>query len=100
MDASFYTYLINSMNELIRHGYSVTNSESQMNVYVRARYVDSPDINGDGKVNLQDLFILAKAYGSKPGAPNWNPKADIDGNGIVGLSDLVALTQYYGQPFP
>jgi hypothetical protein len=100
MDASFYTYLTNSMNELIRHGYSVTNSESQMNVYVRARYVNSPDINGDGKVNLQDLFILAKAYGSKPSAPNWNPKADIDGNGIVGLSDLVALVQYYGQPFP
>ena len=55
------------------------------------------DISGDGSVNLQDLVLLAKAYGSKPGEPNWNPKADIDGNGTVGLSDLVILAKNYGK---
>lgn len=55
------------------------------------------DINGDGSVNLQDLVLLAKAYGSKPGEPNWNPKADLDGNGTVGLSDLVILAKNYGK---
>jgi hypothetical protein len=55
------------------------------------------DINMDGTVNLQDLVLLAKAYGSKPGAPNWNPKADLDGNGAVGLSDLVLLAKNYGK---
>jgi hypothetical protein len=58
------------------------------------------DINGDFKVGLPDLVLLAQAYGSKPGDPNWNPNADIDGNGIVGLSDLVALAQHYGQHYP
>jgi hypothetical protein len=41
--------------------------------------------------------LLAKAYGSKPGEPNWNPKADLDGNGTVGLSDLVILAKNYGK---
>ena len=55
------------------------------------------DVNGDFKVSLGDLVILAKAYGSKPGNPNWNSTADIDGNGVVGLSDLVILASNYGE---
>jgi hypothetical protein len=58
------------------------------------------DINGDFKVDLSDLVILAQAYGSKPGDSNWNPNADIDGNGVVGLSDLVILAQNYGRQSP
>jgi parallel beta-helix repeat protein len=58
------------------------------------------DVNGDGKVNLEDLVTLAMAYGSKVGDTNWNSNADIDGNGIVGLSDLVILAQHYGQHYP
>jgi peptidoglycan/xylan/chitin deacetylase (PgdA/CDA1 family)/PKD repeat protein len=54
------------------------------------------DINNDGKVSLQDLIILAKAYGSKPGDPNWNPKADLDGNGIVNIIDLTIMAREYG----
>jgi hypothetical protein len=55
------------------------------------------DINGDFKVNLQDLVLLARAYDSKPDSANWNPNADIDDNGMVNLSDLVALSQHYEQ---
>jgi outer membrane protein assembly factor BamB len=58
------------------------------------------DLNGDFKVNLQDLVILASAYGSVPSAPNWNPNADIKGNGVVSLSDLVIVAQHYGQHYP
>ena len=58
------------------------------------------DINGDGKVGLDDLVILASAYGSRPGDAKWNPSADLDGNGVVGLSDLVILTNHYGQHIP
>jgi hypothetical protein len=54
------------------------------------------DINGDGIVNIDDLYILAQTYGSRQGNPNWNPNADIDDNGIVGLSDLVVLAKNYG----
>jgi hypothetical protein len=58
------------------------------------------DVNGDYAVNLVDLVVLAKAYGSKPGDTNWNPNANIHGNGLVGLLDLVILTKHYGQHYP
>jgi parallel beta-helix repeat protein len=60
----------------------------------------SGDLNGDFKVSLADLVILAQAYGSKLGDSNWNPNADVDGNSVVGLSDLVILANHYGQQFP
>jgi uncharacterized protein (DUF2141 family) len=55
------------------------------------------DLNGDFKVNLQDLAILAQAYGSKPDSANWNPNADIEDSGTVGLADLAVLAAHYGQ---
>jgi hypothetical protein len=58
------------------------------------------DINGDYKVSLSDLVILANAYGSKPDDAKWNCNADIDNNGIVGLSDLVIMANHYGQHYP
>jgi hypothetical protein len=59
----------------------------------------SGDLNGDGKVGLQDLTLLAMAYGAKPGDLKWNLRADIDGTGIVGLSDLTWLASSYGQVY-
>jgi hypothetical protein len=59
------------------------------------------DLNGDGKVGLDDLVLLANAYGSKPGDPNWNPSADIaPPYGIIGLTDLVTVATHYGQHYP
>jgi len=60
----------------------------------------SGDVDGNFKVQLADLVILAKAYGSRPGDTGWNSNADIDGNSVVGLSDLVILANHYGQQFP
>jgi hypothetical protein len=55
------------------------------------------DLNGDFKVNLSDLVIFARAYGSKPDSANWNPNADIDDSGTVNLSDLIVLAEHYGK---
>jgi parallel beta-helix repeat protein len=59
------------------------------------------DLNDDGKVSLADLILLAQAYGSKPGNPNWNPFADIaPPYGIISLTDLVTMAMHYGQHNP
>jgi PKD repeat protein len=58
------------------------------------------DLDGNGRVGLSDLVILAQAYGSKPGDPRWRQVADIDGSGVVGLSDLVHLALNYGNSDP
>jgi hypothetical protein len=54
------------------------------------------DINGNGKVDLPDIVLLANAYGSKPSDSKWNPNADINENGKVDLPDLMILANHYG----
>jgi hypothetical protein len=58
------------------------------------------DLNGDFKVGLPDLAILAQAYRSVLGNSRWNPNVDVNGNGIVSLQDLVILAIHYGQHYP
>jgi hypothetical protein len=58
------------------------------------------DINGDYKVNLNDLVLLANAYRSRPSDVKWNPNADINSNGEVDLPDLVILALHYNQHYP
>jgi parallel beta-helix repeat protein len=58
------------------------------------------DVNGDFKVGLQDLVILAHAYGSRLGDAKYDPNVDIDGTGVVGLLDLYIMALHYGQHYP
>jgi len=55
------------------------------------------DVNGDGKVDIKDLVLLIKAYGSYPGSPKWNPNADINNDNKVDIKDLVLLIKHYGE---
>jgi hypothetical protein len=60
------------------------------------RLVPPGDVNMDGKVDIIDAALLAAAYGSTPGSPNWNPLADLDNNGRVDLLDAAILAYWYG----
>lgn len=55
----------------------------------------SADINGDGKVNIIDLTIVALAFGSYPGHPRWNPLCDLDGNNLINIVDLALVAREY-----
>jgi hypothetical protein len=55
------------------------------------------DINKDGTADLHDLEIIAEAYGSRPGDPNWNPNADLNKDGVVNLLDLIIVAEDYGK---
>jgi hypothetical protein len=55
------------------------------------------DVDKDGSVRLLDLEIVAKAYGSTPGDPNWNPDADVNKDGVVNLLDLMMVAGEYGK---
>jgi parallel beta-helix repeat protein len=55
------------------------------------------DTNGDKKVDLKDVFAVARAFGSYPGHPKWNPNCDLDGNNKVDLKDYFATVKNYGK---
>jgi len=55
------------------------------------------DLNGDGTINIVDLFTVAKAFGTKEGDPNYNSIADIDNNNEVNIVDLYEVAKDYGK---
>jgi hypothetical protein len=99
--AGYGYYVISAYAGPVLNDANVTN-----NVFNYTAPITIPgDINGDFKVNLQDLVYLANSYGmtatSTPrGYHQWNPNADINNDGIVNLADLVILATHYGRHYP
>jgi len=58
------------------------------------------DINGDRKVSLSDLVLLANAYGSTPGSPKWDACCDVYRDNRISLQDLVVLALNYSKTYP
>jgi len=55
------------------------------------------DIDHSGNVNIYDLFMLAKAFGAKPGDENWNSTADVNKDGEVNVRDLFITAKNFGE---
>jgi parallel beta-helix repeat protein len=58
------------------------------------------DVNGDGKVNLIDVFSVALAFGSEPGRPTWNPNYDINNDQKINLIDYFITALNFGKTDP
>lgn len=53
----------------------------------------SADVNGDGKISIGDLAIVASVYGTEQGQAKWNAKADVNHDGKVELIDLAIVAK-------
>jgi len=56
-----------------------------------------PDINRDGVVDMRDIGLAAKAFGTVPGDARWNFIADWNRDGKVDMKDLGAIARAFGQ---
>lgn len=58
------------------------------------------DLNGDGFVDMKDIGIVARAFGTSAGDPRWNSLADVNGpggvpDGEVDLFDVAVVSQHF-----
>jgi len=58
------------------------------------------DSNNDDAVTITDFSLLAAAFGTTPGDPNWNANCDFDRNGAVVILDFSLLAGNFGQAGP
>jgi hypothetical protein len=59
----------------------------------------TPDINGDGSINIADFVSLVSSLGTLSGMPGYNPAADLNADGKVDIADIVILIGDLGVPF-
>jgi len=51
------------------------------------------DLNGDGKVDMKDIAVVAQAFGTKEGDARWNSMADVNLDGVVNLFDVALVAK-------
>jgi hypothetical protein len=58
------------------------------------------DVNSDDKVDMKDIAVLAKAFGSFPGHKRWCPLADINGDNKIDIFDIACDLQKLRKNIP
>jgi len=73
--------------------------DGNWDIYLKASLagdVTGPDGYPDGIVDIYDLSLVAKAYGSFVGQPEYDPELDITKDGRVDIRDLAIVCRNYG----
>jgi PKD repeat protein len=55
------------------------------------------DLNSDGRVNIEDIAIVARSFYSLPGDERWNEKADLNHDNIINILDITIVAKEYGK---
>jgi len=55
------------------------------------------DVNGDGRVDVIDLYAVGKASGSSSSTSNWNPNCDFNDDDTINSLDLLDVSKNYGK---
>jgi hypothetical protein len=58
------------------------------------------DLNHDGEVNILDITLVARAFGTKYGDARWNPVADLNVDGAVNILDMSMVARDFGKTSP
>ncbi|NOU98814.1 glycoside hydrolase family 3 N-terminal domain-containing protein [Paenibacillus planticolens] len=75
---------------------AVTDLNTAIQTFTASVIVGSPsDTNGDGKISIGDLAIVAAAYGKTSADADWNlyKSADVNHDGIVDITDLAIVAR-------
>jgi len=59
--------------------------------------ISPADVDANGEINIIDLLITARAYGSTPENLDWNEEADINKDDIINIMDLFLIAKVFGE---
>jgi hypothetical protein len=57
------------------------------------------DINFDGRVDMKDIGIAGRAFGSYPDNPRWNPLSDENEDGKIDIMDIALTARNFGRTY-
>jgi len=57
------------------------------------------DVNNDGKVDIRDVGMVARAFGSVFYTKSWNPRADVNDDGKADMKDVASVARLFGRTY-
>jgi hypothetical protein len=59
------------------------------------------DVNYDGYVGIDDIFMISTAFGEEPSRSRWNPDLDLNKDDYIGIDDIwIAASNFGWEPDP
>lgn len=58
------------------------------------------DVNGDGRVNIVDISLVAVSFKTEPGDTKWNPNADVNDDNKINIIDMSKVAIHFGEVDP
>jgi hypothetical protein len=55
------------------------------------------DANGDGIVDIADIYAVALGFGETPDRSRWDPNLDINNDGIIDIEDIYIVAINFGK---
>ncbi len=55
--------------------------------------IRSPDVNGDGIVNMRDIGAVVNKFNAKEGDERYEPQCDLDADGTINMRDVGIAVQ-------
>ena len=55
------------------------------------------DVNGDRKVDIEDIFNIALHFGGNYGDPCYVPNYDVNGDDKIDIEDIFIAATHYGE---
>lgn len=75
------------------YNYTISSSTSVFTVVLTGDIAPTPP---DGRIDMRDIAAVARAFGTWPGDPLWNPAADLDNSGKVDMKDVAIVARAFG----
>lgn len=54
----------------------------------------------DGRVDMRDIGLIARAFGTKIGDTYYSPECDLNGDGIINMRDIGLAAKHFGEHYP
>ncbi|MDP4183405.1 MAG: stalk domain-containing protein, partial [Bacillota bacterium] len=84
-----------SFNKLISYEFT----DECLIIDIRDTIKNPEDLNKDGAVNLIDVMMIAKAFGSNKGEAEYNDICDLTGDGVINIADVMKLSKKFGYTY-
>jgi PKD repeat protein len=92
-----HLYAITAKTSVVPHETHIEDNTMSSSTMVKVRIFC--DVNGDGDVDIEDIYLAALAFGAsnEPGEPRYNPAADVSNDDVVDVFDLYLIASNFGK---